>query len=62
MKMRTTIVATVLNLFLPAVALSDSSVIDGFGAYSCGQFAKIYRQNSQVTEKIFFAKDRKSVV
>jgi hypothetical protein len=54
MKMRTTIVATVLNLFLPAVALSDSSVIDGFGACSCGQLAKIYRQNPQVTEKIFF--------
>jgi hypothetical protein len=52
MKMRTTIVATVLNLFLPAVALSDSSVIDGFGVRAVCK--DISTEHPQVTEKISF--------
>jgi hypothetical protein len=54
MKIRTTIVAGALSLSITAGALSDTSVIDGFGSYSCGQFAEIYQTNPQVTEKIFF--------
>ena len=54
MGIRTAIVTTAFSLSVTAAALSDASVIDGFETYSCGQFAKIYRQNSQVTEKIFF--------
>jgi hypothetical protein len=54
MKIRTTVLASVLNLFLPALALSDSIVIDGFGTYPCGQFAEMYRQTPQITERVFF--------
>src|SRR5438132_10726854 len=54
MKIRTTIAATALSLSVTAVALSDTIVISGFGEYSCGQFAEMYRRNPQVTERMFF--------
>ncbi len=53
MTIRTTIIATAFSLSLTAVALSDTIVIAGFGTYSCGQFAEMYRQNPQITERIF---------
>jgi len=54
MKIWTAIVASALSLSVIAVALSDTIVVSGFGGYSCGQFAEMYRRNPQVTERIFF--------
>ncbi len=53
-EIRTAIVVTALSVSATAVALSDTVVISGFGAYSCGQFGEMYRRNPQVTESIFF--------
>jgi hypothetical protein len=53
-KIRLGVVISALGLSAPAVARSDISVLDGFGTYSCGQFAEMYRQNPQITERIFF--------